>query len=254
MAKRDRPRKDATSTPKKIAKKRGTKATGAAEAIKGGPLPPNHNGGPTIPTPPAGTSDDERALFLQHRSSWSNWLAKLAVVEKLEKDVKTALKADGFTVKQFQIADQLAGSPKQEAKVRCEVKDRLKVAWWVGHPMGAQLDLFAQPDRTPSVDRAYDEGRQAVMENQPAKPNYSPETEQYRSYMAGFHDQTEKAVRRGMKPIEESHEPVGEGENIIEDHDHREDDDDGMYDEVETGDDYPAAGFGPSRLPADTDI
>ena len=44
-------------------------------------------------------------------------------MEKIERDVKAALKADGFTVKQMQIADQLL-SVKGEAKVTGEVEDR----------------------------------------------------------------------------------------------------------------------------------
>lgn len=139
------------------------------------------------------TADEQRQLFLSHRTSWNGWKAKLAVVEKIERDVKAALKADGFTVKQMQIADQLL-SVKGEAKVTGEVEDRLKVALWTGHPMGAQLDLFRQPDRTPSTDRAYDAGKMCSMENKPAKPPYDPSTPQYERFMAGYHDHQRELV------------------------------------------------------------
>lgn len=131
--------------------------------------------------------DEERQLFLHHRTAWNHWLAKRAVVEQIEKDTKAALKADGFTVKQMQIADDLL-TVKGEKKVTGEVADRLKVALWTGHPMGAQLDMFEQPDRTPLVDRAYDVGKQMSMENKPLKPPYDPDTEAYRVCAAGYHD------------------------------------------------------------------
>lgn len=169
-----------------MAKKRKTKddAPGADVGDEGAAAGPGHNsenGKPKL------TADEMRSLFLTHRTSWNEWKAKLAVVEKIERDTKAALKADGFTVKQMQIADSLL-TVKGEAKITGEVKDRLQVAMWVGHPMGAQLDLFEQPDRTPSVDRAYDNGKMASMQGNPAKPPHAPETEQYRHWLAGYHD------------------------------------------------------------------
>lgn len=129
--------------------------------------------------------------FLQHRTAWISWQGKVAAVEEIGRDVKAALKADGYTVKQMQIADQLAGKAKAEAKVVAEVKDRLQVARWIGHPMGAQLDLFEQPDRTPITDRAFDAGKIASMNNQPRKPPHAPDTEAYRSWMAGYNNHQE---------------------------------------------------------------
>ena len=152
-----------------------------------------HNGG----EPAELTDEERRQLFASHRSSWNGWMAKSKALKELEKDVKAALKSDGFTVKQMQIADDLA-DVKGEAKVKAEVDDRLRVARWVGHPLGAQLDLFEQPDRTPITDRAYEEGRQCSIDNKPAKPKYAPETEAYGSYMAGYHDHQREIVG-GMK-------------------------------------------------------
>ena len=133
------------------------------------------------------TPDEERKLFLNHLSAWNEYQAKLKVVEALGKTVKDALKGDGFTIKMMKIADQLT-DVKGETKVKSEIEERLKVARWMGHPLGAQLDLFDQPDRTPAVERAYDEGKMASMQDHPARPSYAPETPQYAQYMAGYHD------------------------------------------------------------------
>ena len=80
----------------------------------------------------------------------------------------------------------------------------LQVARWLGHPMGAQLDMFEAPDRTPIADRAYDEGKQASIENRSAKPSYAPETEAYRSYMSGYHDH-QRELAGGLKAPTTSH-------------------------------------------------
>jgi hypothetical protein len=144
------------------------------------------------------TEDEVREGFLQHREEWNRWMAKAKVLEKLEKEVKANLKAEGYTVKQMQIADQLLGSPQAEAKVQGEVTDRLQVAQWVGHPMGAQMDLFAQPDRTPAVDRARDAGKQASMESRPRKAPHSPETEQAAAWYAGY-DAHQHDLHKGFK-------------------------------------------------------
>ena len=150
---------------------------------------------------PTLTDDQRRELFLHHRTKWNQLRAKRAVHDDNMDEFKSDLKADGFTLKQMKIADELADI-KGEAKVKSEVSDRLQVALWIGHPLGAQLDLFAQPDRTPITDRAYDEGKMASMQNQPAAPNFAPETEAYRSYMAGYHEHQREIVG-GMKAPED---------------------------------------------------
>lgn len=143
------------------------------------------------------TSDEQRKLFLTHRTTWNQWKAKRAVVDKIESDMKAALKNDGFSVKQMKIADQLA-DPKTETKVISEVDDRLRVARWIGHSLGSQLDLFETPDRTPSVDIAYDAGKMASMQNERASPSYAPGTEQHAAYMRGYHDH-QRELAGGIK-------------------------------------------------------
>lgn len=145
------------------------------------------------------TPNEVQQLFLQHRTSWNQWKAKRAVVDELERDVKVALKGDGYTVKQMEIADQLA-TVKGEVKVTDEVRDRLKVARWIGHPMGAQLDLFETPrgSRRPHTENAYDAGKLASMQNQPRKPPHDPSTVAYGEWMAGY-EAHQASLREGFK-------------------------------------------------------
>jgi hypothetical protein len=142
-----------------------------------------------------------RASFLHHLNAWNQMRAREAVFDKVYKDTVAALKADGHSVKQMKIADALSGNAKQEAKIHGEVHDRLLVAKFIGHPMGAQLDLFSQPDRTPAVDRATDEGKQAHMEGKRASPPYMPGTPQYTAWLEAYHEAQEHTVRTKLKPL-----------------------------------------------------
>ena len=156
------------------------------------------------------TEDQIRAGFLHHRQAWNQMVARQKALDKQWTDVKSALKADGYKMLHMQIADDLSGLPKQEAKVHAAVNDRLQVARWVGHPMGAQLDLFAQPDRTPATDRSYDEGKQAFMENARATPPYAPGIPQYTRWLMGYHDAQDSRVRGGFRPLEDEEQEDGD--------------------------------------------
>ncbi len=156
------------------------------------------------------TEDQIRAGFLHHRQAWNNMMAKQKAIDSQWTDCKAALKADGYKIIHMQIADDLSGSPKAEAKVHAAVRDRLQVAQWVGHPMGAQLDLFAQPDRTPATDRAYDEGKQAFMEDKRATPPYAPGVPQYTQWLSGYHDAQDARVRGGLRMLEDKEQEDGD--------------------------------------------
>lgn len=174
----------------------------APKAAKGGKA---HN---TAAVSDQRTEDEVKLGFLHHRQAWVQMTARQKALDKQWVDTKAALKADGYKVIQMQIADDLAGSAKTEAKVHAAVHDRLQVAQWVGHPMGAQLDLFTQPDRTPAVDRAAALGKQDQMEGKSAKPPYDPSTPQYASYMEAFGAAQTAALKKGIKPLAEPEDPA----------------------------------------------
>jgi hypothetical protein len=66
--------------------------------------------------------------------------------------------------------------------------------------MGAQLDMFSEPDRTPATDRAYDEGKQASMENRQGKPPYDPSLPQHQKWLEGYADH-QATLAKGFKPL-----------------------------------------------------
>lgn len=122
-------------------------------------------------------------------------------VSDLRKLYKTAKAEGGFTKADFDTAIQLEDA-EREAKTKARIARQLVIAKYMGKGLGAQLDMFLEPDRTPSSDIAYEEGRQAHIENKPAKPGYDPSTEQHRRYMEGYHSVTEERVKGGIKKLD----------------------------------------------------
>ncbi len=180
-----------------MAKERKTKPNvpGAAGA-KAAEAKMGHNSGR-----PELSADDLRALALQHKGHYERALAKKKTADADFKNVCKAAKADGVMVDQIKTMIAL-DSPEGEARERAAIASTLLAAKWMGSPLGTQLSMFSEPDRTPSVDRAFDEGKKDSMEGRPAKPAYAPELPQYKSYMDGYaEDQTRRAgmIGRGSE-------------------------------------------------------
>lgn len=146
---------------------------------------------------PTLSDDQKRESFLHHRTAWNGWQGKVKALAEIEKGVKKALKADGFTVEEFKVADDLT-TVKGEAKVKASVETRLRVAAWIGHPMGAQMDLFAKNAKT-MTRNPYDEGKQASMENKPKKPpaEYAIGSDQWAKWIEGYDEHQASIVPGG---------------------------------------------------------
>ena len=82
------------------------------------------------------------------------------------------------------------------------IANDLIAAQYQGAAIGQQLALFLEPDRTPSVDIAFDEGVQDSMDGKTAKPGYDPSVPQYKRYMEGYSAETERRVKAGIGKLE----------------------------------------------------
>ena len=152
-----------------------------------------HNGG----EPAELTDEQQRSLFLNHKQKYERALAAKKTVDADLKNVCKVIKSDGFAVEQIKVAIAL-DTPEGEAEERAKIQRALQAAKWVGAPLGSQLDMFNEPDRTPLTDRAYDQGRKASIEDKPARPHYAPETEAYAAYLSGYHDH-QREIAGGFK-------------------------------------------------------
>ncbi len=143
----------------------------------------------------------KRELFLSDLEKWKKLDKACKDAGKRLGEHKKIIREDGFTIKQIQIAAQV-GTPEGEAEYRDELAAALQAAQWVGAAIGSQLQLFLDDkDRTPLVDRAWDEGIQAAMSGKQAKPPYEPGSEGYSRFLDGFHSVTEQTIKAGIKPL-----------------------------------------------------
>jgi len=131
---------------------------------------------------------EAKALFLNHLTKVKAQREKLAsATADLRNIYKSAKAQGGFEKTDFDHAVELETAEK-EAKARAKIARQLTIARYMGSDLGAQLELFLEPDRTPAADRAYHEGQTVSMEGGTPRPDYAPETEQYRQFMAGYND------------------------------------------------------------------
>ena len=163
------------------------------------------------------SDDNIRASFLHHLAAWNGVQAKVKAAKKLEKEMVAGAKADGFLKKEFETADGLAASPKREARIVGEVAMIQRVARWIGHPMGAQLDLF-EANKGAIIDPR-DEGKQHCMEGGRASPpkKYKPGSIVYTQWLEGYHAEQERRVAAGIKPLKRGRKPSLEDEAPADD-------------------------------------
>jgi len=143
------------------------------------------------------TDKEAKALFLQALPKIAELKAKLNTANANLRNSYKAAKADGFLKKDFDTAFQIQGADGEKAK-KAAIARELTIAKWLGCDLGSQLDLFVEDTRVPAADRAYEEGQAASMKGETANPEYHPATEQHRQFMAGYHDDQEKRINKGM--------------------------------------------------------
>lgn len=165
-----------------------------------------------------------------------------AEAKSAEKTLYDVFKEKGLSKKDIDYAIRLRKGDDAETVER--VRREQLLARWINHPVGTQAELFAGViDRTPSVDRAFAEGRLHGLEGKgPLSPPYAPSTEQYRSYCEGWHA-AQSTLTSLFKKQEEDAAPAAEAatsdafDDAIEDAANESDDD--MIPHAESGEVIP---------------
>ncbi len=158
----------------------------------------------TKPTKAAGSNTidpEKRALFLSNKDAYSKASEKLKKAQAAVRSLGKIIKSDGFSIKQIKLAIQLE-TPEGEAEFKASVANGLLAAQYVGAAIGSQLSMFMEPDLTPAVDIAADEGQKDALEHKPARPKYDPSTPQYASYMAAYAETQGSQLKSGIQPLE----------------------------------------------------
>jgi hypothetical protein len=144
-----------------------------------------------------------RENWHHHRKWWVEHQARQALLDKQYRNGVKALKADGHAIESMRMADKWE-SVKHAGKIEQQIKLSLTVAWYLGLPMGAQLDLFANPPRGDTVERAHEEGKICALEGRPLRTDYELETPEYYSFVNGYHEIQAEHVRKGIRPLEDT--------------------------------------------------
>lgn len=155
---------------------------------------------------PVGTNEPKadpemRELARHHRDKYVVAKAALSKAQRGMQAVGKQIKADGLSLRQIKLMVELS-TPEGEAAWRMTIANDLIAAQYQGAAIGQQLALFLEPDRTPAVDVAYDLGVQDSIDGKAAKSPFDPSVPQSQSYLKGFHDETERRVRKGITKLE----------------------------------------------------
>ncbi len=142
-----------------------------------------------------------RELARNHRDRYVRLKEALSKAQRNMQAFGKEVKGDGFTMRQIKLMHELS-TPEGEAAWRMTIANDLIAAQYQGAAIGSQLSLFLEPDRTPAVDIAFDEGVQDCMDGKPAKPGYDPSVPQYQRYLEGFVQEQERRLVTGIKKLE----------------------------------------------------
>lgn len=142
-----------------------------------------------------------RELARHHRDKFITVKAAVKAAAKRMRDLTAQIKADGLTVRQIRLMVDLM-TPEGEAAWKATIAGDLMAAQYQGAAIGQQLSLFLEPDRTPAVDIAYDQGTQDCIDGKAARSPYDPSVPQTASYLKGFADEQERRLKNGIKKLE----------------------------------------------------
>jgi hypothetical protein len=142
-----------------------------------------------------------RALAISHRDKYSKLKERLGKAQSDMRAFGKEVKQDGFTLRQIKLMVELS-TPEGEQAWRMTIANDLIAAQYQGAAIGQQLALFLEPDRTPAVDIAYDQGVFDCVEGKTAKSPYAPSVPQTQSYLKGYADEQERRLKGGIKKLD----------------------------------------------------
>lgn len=159
------------------------------------------------------TDEQKAALLLQACGKIERLeVQKAAILASIRNERKKA-KADGVALEELNYALFLRKADPDAAAA--QMRTHLRIAQWLGHQIGFQAELFGDGvDRTPSVEKAFAEGKAAGMAGDagvvPSK--WAPGGEQHEQWMQGWH--------AGQKVLLSAFEAIPNRDSDLRDPDH----------------------------------
>lgn len=146
------------------------------------------------------TDEQRQVLFFDWKKRYEAALGKKKEADAAFKNVCKQARAELGSSAVLDIKDAIAladdGENAEEA-LRAEIERKLRVARWMGAELGAQFDMFGadpQPNRTPAVDKAFEDGKRAGLQGADMVSPHAPSTPQGQSWIRGYHKGS--AIRR----------------------------------------------------------
>lgn len=168
---------------------------------------PGHNSGEQI----ALTEEERRARLVRGVKDIEDLQEQLKPIKEAIAGVRKDLKSIGF--ERFEIEYALRLKKVDETEELDRRRREARVAAWFNHPIGTQPDLFSdEPDRTPSVDKAFESGKIAGMEGQTCSPPSHFGQEQQQSWIRGWGIGQELITVDGFKPLSDAVGDIDEEE------------------------------------------
>jgi hypothetical protein len=158
------------------------------------------------------SEDDRQVLFFQGKRRYKDALEIKKAGAAAFMRVCKSLKAEqgAHVIANIKTSIELE-TPEGETAF-CERRDReIEIAVWMGMPKGTQGSMFDEVDRTPSVDRAFGEGKRAGFEGAIAKPPHDPSVPQYDAWMRGHSEGQAALMRANLRPLSDNAELSMEG-------------------------------------------
>lgn len=149
-------------------------------------------------------SDDQLySLTEQHRQKYERFLeAKHAANKALidyGKIIKSDLGAKGLADIKGLI--ELA-TPEGEARMKADVERQVRLFRWMQVPIGSMGDMFADADRTPLTERAFNEGKRQGLAGEPVNNPHHHTTEAHRFHNDGWAEGQKAKATKGFSKLE----------------------------------------------------
>lgn len=144
------------------------------------------------------TEAEKQALLLRGLSELQEMIEeKNAIVADIRNHRKRIV-SYGFEPFEIDYALKLRKEPDADMIARRRAEAR--IARFMNHPIGTEPDMFDEVDRTPAVDRAFDEGKIAGAAGKSASPPYDPGVPQHQAWLKGWH-QAQETLAAAFKKL-----------------------------------------------------
>lgn len=131
------------------------------------------------------TDEQLQSLFFEHKRAYEKSLTAFKAAQADLKNTGKLIKAEGGSVAEVKIAIALESDGGNE-KMQQRIERELRVAKWMGAPVGTQFSLLDE-DRTPSIDKATDDGKRAGLKGENCTPPNHMGDQQQQAWIDGWH-------------------------------------------------------------------